>query len=276
MRRALRTIPTTIALLLVAGGVAAQSVSEVVDQMYASYERQARGVDDYTLVQTAMGIQTTSYFVKEMVDGRPVFRLQGAAAQETSFSFGGSDAGFGDIYDVGPQLEEHARYVGREEVEGSAVHVLAVDDLSQLDLAPTAPGEMEFEPRTGRFFVDAELLVPRRIELVGDAVTPNGTHEVTVTIDFRDIREEQGLLIPYQTSVSLSGLQAMIDPATRAQLEEVEAQLAALPPDQREMMERMMGPQLEQIRAIAAGGSDVMSVDVSVDEVLVNSGPPAR
>jgi hypothetical protein len=66
----------------------------------------------------------------------------------------------------------------------------------------------------------------------------------------------------------------MIDPETQAQLREMEEQLAALPPEQRQMMERMMGQQLEQLRQMAAGGGDMMSIDMKVSDVRVNSGPP--
>jgi hypothetical protein len=74
----------------------------------------------------------------------------------------------------------------------------------------------------------------------------------------------------------ISGLQAMIDPEMQAQLRQMEQQLAALPADQRQMMERMLGAQLEQLRALASGGGDAMSVDVTVSEVRVNTGPPGQ
>jgi len=280
MRRTIRSIPTTFALIaLLSGGVAAQSVSDVVEQMYASYERQAAGVDNYTLVQSVMGFESTSYFEKEIVDGRAVFRMQSGSAQgqNVNFNLGSDDSGLGDVYDIGPELIEHARYAGREQIDGSSVHVLEIDDLSQLELAqqPT-PEDMEFEPKSGRFYVDTELSVPRRIEFVGDATMPNGMHEVTVAIDFGDIRDVQGLLIAHQTSMQITGLQAMIDPEMQAQLREMEQQLAQLPAEQRQMMERMMGAQLEQLRQMASGGGDMMSVDVTVSDVRVNSGPPSE
>lgn len=278
MRRTLRSIPTTLALIaLVGSGVSAQSVSDVVEDMYAAYERQVEGIDNYTLVQSVMGFESTSYFEKEMVDGRPVFRMRGAAASGSGFNFslGGDDTGAGDVYMFGPDLIEHGRYDGREQIDGNSVHVIAIDDLSQLELAQqSTPDDMEFQPRNGRMFIDAEMLVPRRMEFVGDAMTPSGESEVTVTVDLLDIRSVDGLLVPYHTSMQISGLQAMIDPEMQAQLREMEQQLAALPAEQRQMMERMMGAQLEQLRQMVSGGGDAMSVEVTVSEVRVNSGPP--
>lgn len=280
MRRTLRTLVLALVpAALLAGAVSAQSVSDLVDRMYASYEEQAEGVDDYTLVQTMMAFESTSYFEKEMVDGRPVFRMRSGSAQAANLNvgLGGDDSGIGDIYEIGPELVEHARYAGRESIDGSDVHVLAIDDLSQVSFAqqPT-PDDMEFQPRNGRIYVDADMMVPRRLEFVGDATTDNGVSEVTMSIDLQDIRDVQGLLIPFHTVMRISGLQAMLDPEMRAQLQEMEQQLAALPPEQREMMERMMGAQLEQLRQMASGGDDVMSVEVTVSDVRVNTGPPSE
>ena len=110
----------------------------------------------------------------------------------------------------------------------------------------------------------------------GDAVTDTGPHEVTVTVDMQDIRDVSGLLVPHRTAVEISGLQAMVDPETQAQLREMEAQLAALPAEQRQMMERMLGQQLEQLRQMASGGGDMMSIEVTVTEVRVNTGSPGE
>jgi len=224
-----------------------------------------------------MGFESTTYFEKEQVDGHSVFRLRSGTAGGNSlnFSLGGDDTGLGDVYEFGPELVEHARYAGREQVGGAAAHVLAIDDLSQVSLAQqSTPDDVEFTPKTGRIYVDADMLIPRRMEFTGDAETDTGPHQVTVTIDLQDIRNVEGLLIPYRTAMQITGLQAMIDPETQAQLREMEQQLASLPPEQREMMERMLGQQLEQLRQMAAGGGDAMSIDVTVSDVRVNSGPP--
>ena len=280
MRRVPRTLPLLLTLLVLAASQAsAQSVSDVVEGMYESYEAQAEGVDNYTLVQTMMGFESTSYFEKEVVDGRPVFRMRGGSAQAANFNvgLGGDESGLGDVYEIGPELIEHARYAGREDVNGREAHVLAIDDLSQVGFAQeTTPEDMDFEPRNGRIYVDTDMMIPSRIEFVGDATTDNGVNEVTVRIDLQDIRDIEGLLIPFSTHMEITGLQAMLDPETRAQLEEMEQQLASLPPEQREMMERMMGQQLEQLRQMASGGDDLMSMDVTVTDVRVNDGPPSE
>jgi hypothetical protein len=274
MRTVDRSFKLAFLLVAVLGtGVSAQSVSDIVEQMYDAYEAQASGIDNYTLVQSAMGFETTTYFEKEMIDGRPVFVMRSGSAQGANLNFGlGSDDGaMGNMYEIGPELVEHGRYMGRESIGGSDVHVLQIDDLSQISIAQqSAPGEMDFQARSGTVYVDTELMIPRRLQFVGDATTSNGVHEVTFQIESGDVRNIDGLLVPFHSTMQISGLQAMMDPETQAQLQQMEEQLAQLPPEQREMMERMMGDQLEQLRQMAAGGGDTMSIEV------VNSGPPSE
>ncbi len=280
MRSIVRTLSATLALgALFAASASAQSVADIVEQMYEAYEAQASGIDDYTIVQSAMGMASTTYFVKETVDGHSVFVQRGGSAQGANMSFdlGSGDGAMGNIYEIGPDLIAHARYAGRESIDGASVHVLQIDDLSQVSLAqPPAGDDMEFQARTGTVFVDADLMVPRRLRFVGDATMPTGVHEVTVQIDQGDIRDVQGLLVPFHTTMQVSGLQAMIDPEMQAQLREMEQQLEQLPPEQRQMMERMLGDQLEQLRQMAAGTGDAMTVEVTVSDVRVNAGPPSE
>ena len=91
--------------------------------------------------------------------------------------------------------------------------------------------------------------------------------------DLLDYRDVEGLLIPHHTIIQIEGLEAMINPEMQAQFEEMERRLAEVPPEQRQMMERMMGAQMEQIRQMMSGGGGT-TVEVTVIDVRVNSGPP--
>ena len=279
MFRAARVAPAAVALLAVMHlmtaprGLTAQSVEDIVQRMYDAYEQQAEGVDNYTIVHSVMGFEATSYFEKQMVDGRPVYRLLESDAGGLSFGLGDEDAGIGDIFLWGDELIEHGRYAGREQIGQFAVHVLAVDDLSQLDIVqPSTPQDIEFEPKTARIYVDDQLLVPRRMEYTGDAVNDTGPHEVTVRVDMENYLPIEGLLVPYRTVVNIEGLGAAMDPEMRSELEEMERQLAALPADQRAMMERMLGAQLDQLRQMMEGGGDAMTMEITVADVVINAG----
>ncbi len=278
MSRIARGIPTTFALCaLVVGRVAGQSVSDIVDRMYASYERQAQGVDNYTLVQRAMGVDIVNYFEKDMVDGKPVFKLESSGMQGFSFGMGDENVGQGDIFVLGPKLVENGTYGGTQQIDGRTVHVISVDDVSALGISePGGAQDIEFEPRSARFFIDDEMMVPRRMEFVGDAETDTGPHEVTMQMNLLDYQNDSGLLIPHRAVMDITGLGAMVDPEMRQKFEDMQKQLAALPPEQREMMERMLGPQMEQMRKMMSGQGDGMTVEVTVTEVRVNEGPPSN
>lgn len=268
------------ALLLAATASAApaeaQSVAEIVDGMVSAFERQTEGIENYTVVQNVMGFETTSYYVKEMVEGRPVFRLQEMETSSRDMSFG-EDAGFAEMYAMGPDLVEYGRYGGSEQVDGTATHVIVVDDLTQLDFAtPEAPEDVDFTPTTGRFFVDAERWVPRRVELDGEARTDSGTNPLSMRMDLLDYREVEGLLVPYRTVVTIDGVQAMMDPEMQAQLEEMQRELERMPAEQRAMMERMLGGQIERMKEMMGGDGEPMVFELTVDEVRVNAGPPGE
>jgi hypothetical protein len=273
MVRAFRFSVALLAFVaLSAGRLCAQTVAEIVEGMYASAERQAEGIDDYTLVQTALGVEMSSFFRKDFFEGRPVFRLVEATNQGFSFSLGEEGAGVGDVFLYGPELAEHGRYAGHEEIGGSAVHVIAVDDLSLLDIAqPTAPGDMEFRPRTARLYIDDRMMIPRRMEFVGDAVTPAGPQEITVRVDMQSFLPVNSLYVPFRTVVQIEGLEDVMGPETMAQLAEIQAQLDALPPDQREMMLAILGPQIEMLRQMMSGGGDALTVVITIKDVFINT-----
>lgn len=261
-------------LLGVTAGAGAQSAPEIVERMLSEYERRAQGIEDYTLIQTAMGLETVSYFEKEALDGRPVFRVRSSSAGGVDVP----DAGHGsldEIYSMGDRLGERARYVGVRRIDDYDLYVLEVDDFTDLDFGRNATPDSEFTPRRGTLFLDVDTYVPRRLEFEGDVSNAQGTHVVTSTIRMGDYRDVHGMLVAHRTVVEIEGLGAAIDPQTRAQFERMQLELEAMPPEQRELIESMMAEQLEQFRAMMAGDDAPMTIEILVREVRVNQGPPA-
>lgn len=260
-------------LATVATPLAAQSAGEVIDRMLDAYEARTEGIDDYTLVQRFMGFETASYFVKEMKDGRPVFRLQASTGDDMEME----DAGPGtldEIYAIGEDFKRNAEYVGRETVAGDDVHVLDITDLEDTGFGQSMAEDSQFRPVSGRIYLDAETYVPRRMVFDGELTNPEGTHQVTSTMDLEDYRDHQGMLVAHRTVMTIEGLGAAIDEEARAQFEQMEEELANMPPEQRQMVEGMMSEQLEQFRAMMEGDDQPMVVEVEVQEVRVNAGPP--
>ena len=274
MTRALRLLASTLGLAILAPALSAQSAADIVERMLDEYARRAEGVDDYTLVQEVMGFETVSYFEKEMVDGRPVFRLRGGTAAGVDMQEQ-SQSGLDEIFAIGDELSRRARYEGVQRVDDYDLHVLRIDDFSGLDFARNVTPDSEFNPRSGVLYLDVDTHAPRRLEFDGEMRNAQGAHTVTTTVQMGDYREIEGMLIAFNTSVRIEGLAAAIDPETRAQFEQMQRELEALPPEQRAMVESMMSGQLEQFRAMMDGEDAPMTVQILVSEVRVNQGPPS-
>jgi hypothetical protein len=262
-------------LCAVASSAQAQTAPDIVARMLAEYERRAEGIDDYTLIQEVMGLETVSYFEREMVDGRPVFRLRRSSAGGMDVPDSGQ-GGLDEIYSIGAELGERATYRGVERIDDYDLHVLDVSDFSGLGFGRNVTPDSEFAPRGGTIFLDVDTYAPRRLEFEGEMTNAQGVHTVSSTIEMGDYREVEGLLVPFRTVVQIEGLGAAIDPETRAQFERMQRELESMPPEQRAMVESMMAEQLEQFRAMMSGEDAPMTVRILVREVRVNAGPPAR
>ncbi|MEM7414991.1 MAG: hypothetical protein AAF389_05795 [Gemmatimonadota bacterium] len=271
----MRSLTAAAALILVLPtAVAAQSAADIVDRMLDSYADRARGVEDYTIVQETMGLESLAYFEKTELDGRPVFQLRRTRMGE--MAMGAPSQSVDEIYALGADLAGLARYEGIERVDHYDVHVLDVPDLSGVDFGRNVTEDSEFAPTRGRLYLDVDTYAPRRLVFDGEMTSNGSVHTVTSVIDMGDYREVEGMLFPFRTAVTIEGLAAAIDPETRAQFEEMQAELERMPEGQRRMVEAMMAEQLEQFRALMDGEDTGMSVTVLVREVLVNEGPPGN
>lgn len=211
----LRLMRTFVAMVVIAAasplaGISAaraQSVAEVIEGMYATVERQAATVQNYTLSQQVMGFDTYSYFEKELVDGHPVFRLKMSDGSGFSFGLGGEDVGLGDVFVYGPKFIEHGVYAGTEQLGNFTVHVLAVEGEAANEIVPPrGPDQPEYLPKSVRLYVDAQMMIPRRILVEGDAVTDFGPQPLSIQIDLQSILPIESMLVPFKTTLVIAGM----------------------------------------------------------------------
>ena len=250
-----------------------QSAAAIVGRMFDEYRNRAESIENYTLVQQVMGLETLSYFEKELVDGRPVFRLRRSSANGMEIE-NPTEGGVDEIYMMGAELARRASYLGSERINDYDVHVLDIPDLSGTGFGRNVTQDSEFTPTRGRLYLDIDTYAPRRMTFEGVMRNAGGVSTLTSTIDMADYREIDGLLLPHLTVINIDGLGAAIDPATRAQFEEMQRELEMMPPEQRAMVEAAMAGQLEQFRAMMGEEGAPMIVEVMVREVFVNIGPP--
>ena len=264
-RAAARAFALGAALVCTAAPLAAQSAEEVLLTSLDRHEERMEGIDRYTVVQEAMGFETTLTFVRAEVDGHTIFLPEGEDAGSSEQA-----AGFYNLY---PKIVERAELRGREVVDGEDAWVIDVDDLEGLDLGDGMEmgGDGDFVPRKLTMFIDDDYLV-RRVAMEGDITSDGETQPMTADIHLADYRDVEGMLHPFETRIVMSGSAPGMSEEdmerTRESLAEMETQLAAMDATQRAMVERMMGPQMEKLREMIESGQFEMTV--TTKEVRVN------
>jgi len=279
-----RVLVSSIALTLtLAVGAAAQSAADILTRTLEAYEHRMDGIDNYTLVQDVMGMESVMYFEKEVTGGRPVVHLKRMTVGGRSMSTAGdAEKGWDQFYAMVPELASHAHYLGREEVHGFPVHVVEVRDLQDLDFIDVPhPEDADFRLETAKLFIDADQWVMRRAEIAGQVTTNGQHHDVTSVTDLTDYREVHGMLYPFLVTVQMQGLGAAMGMSdadmaeARKQLDEMKQQMERMPEAQRAMMEQMLRQQTAAMEQMLGGeGGNGMTVEMRVKRVDVNSGPP--
>jgi hypothetical protein len=257
----------------------AQSAKDIFEDAIAAHAKRMEDVQNYTLIQETMGIETILYF--ERVEGAegPEFELRktivGGAVLEDVATEDESPGGW-DAYAFFPEIAERARYEGREDINGRSAHKIVVEDLGDLDFwgAMQTPEQGEYRPRRGTFFVDPDALVMVRMDMEGTITAPEGTRDANATIFMEDYREVDGMLHPFVTRMSFEGVMPAdmseedIEEARRS-MEELKKNMDAIP----ESMRGMLQQQLDNLERMV--GSGTMEIQMTVKELRVNHGPPA-
>lgn len=265
-----RVVPTVgLAALILAPAVAAQSASDVLETAMNRYAERVAGVENYTVVQEAMGFTATSYYVKKMVDGRPFFELQ------SQYGEGEPETGPGEFYNEFGKLVDRASSEGTATVDGHECHVVTVDDFSGLDFGGDEE-DQQFKPRKGTFYLDSDDYVLRKMVMEGDMDDGDQMRPVTMEALFQDYQEVESMLHPFRTTLTIHGMQGAVSEEelqqARQALEEMEKRLDEMPESQRSMMESMLKSQMEQLRNIVDSGQ--MQITMQVKDLKVNAGPP--
>ncbi len=265
--------------ILSAGAIApspgeAQSAAEILGQAMERYEANLAGVDDITLRQEVMGIETTSYLVKETVDGHATLRpadveLSGAEIDPVE------DAGelWARPHELYLELADRWTLDGEGSIDGRQSWRLILTDAEDLDWG-LAPGmDDPFVPSRLELDLAADDLYPLAMAIAGEG---SQGQPFNFRIFFTDYREVDGYLHPFVTRIETEGAgpgmsEADMDEA-RTGLRELEQQLEAMPDAQREMMEEMMGDQIQMLEDMLAGGG--LDLEIRVTDLQVNAGPP--
>lgn len=250
---------------------------QVIRGVIAQLDRNAEGVEDYTLTLRAGPMQSDVYVYREgdewHVDS-PDDEALGDLLQGLVVwpSFGALDDDFPDEDEVSEEdLAEVADIisVSEERLDGQAAHVLFM----RMDgLVP----EGEEMPDSLRMYVDPSTNQILRVHVAGMAggmeeLGP-GASNVEVTMDFRDYRETEGLTVPRRMRMDLRVEMELSEEQQQMMASGMEAARAELAQDTSEEG-RQAAAMIELFVGLLTEGR--MALDVEVSDVRVNQGPPA-
>jgi hypothetical protein len=253
---------------------AGQNAQDILNTAIEKYEKRMEGVENYTVVQDILGSTMSTYYERQVVNGRTVF------LSPNSSRSGGEVV---DPYADMSKIMEKAKYVGRKDIDGTAAHEIRIDDPQDTQYGKSlvqSQGNGDFTIETMTMFVDAKDYVIRRMEMKGSMQRDGKTSPISTTVDFLDYRTVDHVMHPFRMVMSMEGIAEAADISekdlakAKESLAKLEADMAKMPESQRKMMERFVGGQIEKLRAIVETGGTEFTIDVK--ELKVNAGPPSH
>lgn len=277
------------AFLLVIGltiSASAQSVESITRSMSEEYNNWIANLDDLTTVATVEGsvvpLDSVVTYQEKVSGGQsPRFETQ-------SRMFGGmpnmmpDDGGarldvLSNYHTMFQLLREEAVYEGRETIDGEETFVLSVEDMTPFYQAMMAPPQtnpdMNVDAQDGRFHIDTDEWVLRRISLHLQVERGGGPQTVQAATTLSDYRTVDGLVYPYRVETTMENMLSSGEKQKMQQrIEELEAQLEKMPAQRRKQMESMVDAQLNRMKDMVDGQ---MTLAFVVQDLKLNAGRPA-
>lgn len=272
--------------LMVSFAAQAQDAESILAKAREMQLARWEGVKNYTVEQSVAGTGIVLYY--ERVDDAS-FRVvsqselqRRLAAAEGAHSMTPEEVaaitdrkGDGAIadYDKILELAKSAKVLGKETIDGRSGFHLKTEEITHSEKM----GDQMVEFDTFEIWIDTTDYVPLKLRIIGTSTGPQGSRPVQVEMLYSDYRvvPDSKLFEAYRQTMSMGGVlspkeQREMQQAMQ-QMKEMEAQLEAMPAAQRQMMENMMGPKLEMMKQMAAGGA--VTVVTEVASIKVNTGP---
>lgn len=286
-------------LSLAAPATARQDARSIMETALARQAERWATVDNYTVAQSVMNTNTTAYYEKTEVDGRPTFRMvQMGSGTPFESAMEDQPEGMSEVFggmfgflrpgmvseedrsgELGPDdFIQRAHLVGTETEAGRQAFHLRVDDLSDLDLKQ--PDDMKFTLHTMDLWIDADEYVPLRLRMDGEIENHGQVSPMWIERLDQDYRQVGPMYEPYRQVLRMSGLMAAMDEDQRRQMERAKAEMANmedrianLPPAQQEMVRRQMTQMAAMIERMT-GGDQVFEMTINVTDIAINEGRP--
>lgn len=252
MRFVYATATVCMALTFTTTLAPAQDASQIIHQALQVYEDGAKDTDNYRMTAETMGFRSETMMKKEIVDGHPVF----VPAQFD----GTKDSQWESPQNWFRQIADRAKYDGTEEVDGHRCHVVSIDNFEGIDVSPGIQSDGEFQPTWMSIALDTESSLPRRMRMKGNMVVEDSTRSMSIEALMTDYRQINGMYHPFRILIEADGFMgpggaSEVDmEEAQESLAELEKSLEEMSDQERAMVERMMGDQLNNLREMAGSG----------------------
>ncbi len=174
-------------------------------------------------------------------------------------------------------VARNTRMTGRETINGRPALKLITEDLNSRQ----ATDGGEFVLQTMHLWVDADYYVPLKYQVDGIATQDGESRNISIGREDLEFQTYPGCGDVREPSKSIMRMAGIMSPEEQAQMAEAsvkmaefEQQMASMPPAQREMIMRQMGPQLEMMRGMASGKGIEMVTELKA--MRCNTGAPAN
>ena len=266
--------------------VAGMSVQEVINNMQKTYEKQMKGINDYTIVQkgtggvAALAGETTIYYKKAEIKGEVIYktRTQSEAMGMAMVSIYDGTYNWtknpmtGEIekkiseYNPGQMWKNidltKSKYLGEEEIDGEKTYILQIDNALQVmgnqQAMSSQGGQSEGSAESsGKLWISSKTWMPVRMLMVMKAKPGEGAEGMAinteVTTDLKDYRQVGTMFHPYQLVMNIA----------------MEVDTSGLSEEKKKEQEQ--GMQMMQSMMSALGGSSTIeTLDLKVNTGLSN------
>jgi len=263
--------------------VAGMTVQEVIGNMQKTYEKQMKGINDYTIVQkgtggvAALAGETTIYYKKAEIKGEVIYKTRTESEVMGMAMVSIYDGNYnwtknpmtGEIekkiseYNPGQMWKNidltKSKYLGEEEIDGEKTYILQIDNALQVmgnqQAMSSQGGESEGSAEaSGKLWINSKTWMPVRMLMVMKAKPGEGAEGMAMntemTTDLKDYRQVGTMLHPYQLVMNM---EMVIDTSGLSEEEKKEQEQAM------QMMKSMMS---------GMGSFSIDTVDIKVNSGL--------
>jgi hypothetical protein len=235
------------------------------------------GVQNYVVDETVAGMNISTFYERvgetsfRVVPRSQLPSMFGMSSDKAAaFTDSDDDGALADFDDI-QKLASTASLVGTESIGGRKAYHLKADEVDHVEQVEDR--QVSFD--TFEIWVDQDDYVTLKIRIHGEAIADGRARPIVIEKVDSDYRKVPGsnLYEAYRQVMTMNGVlspgeQRQLEDA-RKQIAEMEKQLASMPAAQRQMMEQMMGPQMEMVKKMAAGEGIQVVTEVTNIEVNV-------